>query len=164
MASDIATKANASDVKTTTDGLASDIATKANAAETTTALSLKADNTNVVHLTENETIAGNKTFTGITNISGALTNNIISVVSNTTLGVGNYTVLCNATGGNFTVTLPDASSCQGRVYVIRKTDETNNTLSFSSPIHITDSSTFTSLNYPKTIRVQAIGNYWSLID
>ena len=37
----LATKANASDVKTTTDGLASDIATKAKAAETTTALATK---------------------------------------------------------------------------------------------------------------------------
>jgi hypothetical protein len=46
------------------------------------------------------------------------------------------------------LSLPAASGASGKIYVIRKTDSSNNELTFSALI-LVDGSTVTTLNYPK---------------
>jgi hypothetical protein len=62
----------------------------------------------------------------------------------------------------FKLSLPAAWS-QRKNYVIRKTDSSNNELTFSALI-LVDGSTVTTLNYPKTLRVQSDGSAWYVID
>jgi hypothetical protein len=50
---------------------------------------------------------------------------------------------------------------QRKIYVIRKTDSSNNELTFSALI-LVDGSTVTTLNYP--LRVQSDGSAWYVID
>jgi hypothetical protein len=38
------------------------------------------------------------------------------------------TILCNATGAAFTVTLPKAASCKGHVLILKKTDASGNAI------------------------------------
>lgn len=75
-----------------------------------------------------------------------------------------FTILCNNTSNSFTVKLPDARESIGKIYVIRKIDESNNILSFSPPLKLTDLTEISSLNYPKTIRIQSNGTFWYIID
>lgn len=51
---------------------------------------------------------------------------ITTLSTNTTLDATHYTVLGDATGGAVTITLPAASTCTGRIYVIKKIDASGN--------------------------------------
>lgn len=57
---------------------------------------------------------------------------IRTTLINTTLTVDDYTVLINATGGNTTVTLPDATTVTGIIYNIKKVDVTTNIVTISA--------------------------------
>ena len=107
---------------------------------------------------------GTLTATKFVGDGSSLTNNVVTTSSNYTLTTANSTVLCNALSASITLTLPVASTCTGRIYCIRKTDESYNTLNFSPSIYITDTTTFSSLNYSKTIRIQSNGTNWYQID
>jgi len=72
--------------------------------------------------------------------------------------------LCNNNNSVFQLTLPDANTVSGKVYVIRKTDESSNLLNISPVLMLTESTTISSLDYPKTIRVQSNGTSWYIID
>lgn len=75
-----------------------------------------------------------------------------------------YTLLCNNESGDFELKLPDVRESSGKIYVIRKIDETLNILSISPPLKLTETTFISSLNYPKTIRIQSNGEYWYVID
>lgn len=75
-----------------------------------------------------------------------------------------YTILCNNVSAAFTITLPDPGELTGKIYVIRKIDETINVLTISPSLKLTELTEISSLNYPKTIRVQSNGRYWYIID
>lgn len=74
------------------------------------------------------------------------------------------TILCNAGTAGFTVTLPDPSTHIGKTFIIRKIDRTDNVLNFSPSIVFIDGITVSSLNFPKTVRVQSNGVNWVVID
>ena len=61
------------------------------------------------------------------------------------------------------MTLPQVSGASGKIYVIRKTDMSNIELTFDA-LTFADGVTVTSLNYPKTLRVQSNGTAWYIID
>ena len=88
---------------------------------------------------------------------------VIKQTSNYTALDSDNTILCDTSGGTFKLSLPAAIGANGKIYVIRKTDTSNIALTFSELI-LVDGSTFTSLNYPKTIRVQSEGSAWYVID
>ena len=94
----------------------------------------------------------------------SLTNSISTVSGNYTALMSDYTILTNSTTGSFTLTLPSAASSTGKVYVIRKIDETSNLLNFSPALKLTETTTISSINYPKTIRIQSNGTSWYIID
>lgn len=57
---------------------------------------------------------------------------ITTITSDATLDVSHHTVLCDATSGNITITLPSASSATRRIYIIKKIDASGNTVSFTT--------------------------------
>lgn len=75
-----------------------------------------------------------------------------------------YTLLCNNETTAFELILPDASEALGKIYVIRKIDESINILTISPPLKLTEITFIASLNYPKTIRIQSNGTDWYVID
>ena len=92
--------------------------------------------------------------------------NIISIVkktSNYTILDSDNTILCDTSGGTFKLTLPSVSGSTGKIYVIRKTDMSNIELTFDA-LTFADGVTVTSVNYPKTLRVQSNGTAWYIID
>ncbi|RYD98052.1 MAG: hypothetical protein EOP54_08955 [Sphingobacteriales bacterium] len=90
--------------------------------------------------------------------------NIIKITSAYTASATDVTILANATTAGFTLTIPDATVNTGRILIIRKTDETSNVLTFSSPIKISETTSFTTLNINTTIRIQSDGTDWYKID
>jgi len=58
--------------------------------------------------------------------NGSFATRVDTVSANTTLGVNHHIVLVNASGGARTITLPDATTCAGRQYVIKKIDSSTN--------------------------------------
>lgn len=75
-----------------------------------------------------------------------------------------YTLLCNNETTAFELKLPDAREALGKIYVIRKIDESNTILTISPPLKLTEITFIASLNYPKTIRIQSNGTDWYVID
>ncbi len=62
-------------------------------------------------------------------VVGSVAKSIVSTTASITLGENNYTVIISGTG-NTTITLPAASSCAGRIYIIKKIDSgTTSTIS-----------------------------------
>ena len=97
----------------------------------------------------------------LTAVSGALSIKTVSAAY--AILSSDYTILCNAASA-FTLTLPDVVANKGAIYVIRKTDETPNVLTFSASIYESETTSFTTLNYNKTIRIQSNGANWFQID
>ena len=91
-------------------------------------------------------------------------NRIITIESDYTAEQADYTLLCNTTGAAFELKLPDAREASGKIYVIRKIDETLNILTISPPLKLTETTLISTLNYPKTIRIQSNGTDWYVID
>jgi predicted lipoprotein with Yx(FWY)xxD motif len=75
-----------------------------------------------------------------------------------------YTILCDATTGAFTLSLPLASGSIGKVFVISKIDSTENLLTFSPALTLTKDVNVATLNYAKSFRVQSDGTNWNIID
>lgn len=98
-------------------------------------------------------------------VTNTLTNtSIVKKNADYTVLATDFTILVNAATAGVTVTLPNVTTSTGRVLVIRKTDETENLLTFSSPIKMSETSSFTTLNLNTTIRIQSDGTDWYKID
>ena len=80
-----------------------------------------------------------------------------------TISVDDHTIIGDCTSGGFTLTLPAASSCAGRTYIIIKGDATGNVLTFSSAIRLSLSQTMPSVNYNVRLHVQSDGTDWWLV-
>ena len=91
-------------------------------------------------------------------------NRIITIERDYTAERVDYTILCNTIGAAFELKLPDAREALGKIYVIRKIDETLNILTINPPLKLTETTLISSLNYPKTIRIQSNGTDWYVID
>ena len=89
---------------------------------------------------------------------------ISTILANYTAKRTDYTILCNNNTGAFQLTLPDPASVTGKVYVIRKTDESANILTISPALKLTESTFITSLDCPKTVRIQSDGISCYIID
>lgn len=89
---------------------------------------------------------------------------ITTIDSDYTAERSDYTILCTTLGGAFELKLPDAREALGKIYVIRKIDESLNSLSISPTLKLTENTLITALNYPKTIRIQSNGTDWYIID
>lgn len=65
-------------------------------------------------------------------VQGSIATQVSLVSANTTLGVNHHIVLVDASGGNRTITLPDATACSGRQYIIKKIDSSANTVTVAT--------------------------------
>jgi hypothetical protein len=89
---------------------------------------------------------------------------IIAKTGNYTLESKDSTVLFT-TGGSLTATLPAASTAlTGKIFFIRKDDNSTNTLTISPALKLSGATTTVVLNYAKTIKVQCDGTNWIIID
>lgn len=105
---------------------------------------------------------------GVVKSVSANARNVLGIVkTNTAYTVvdADHTILADAGSAAFTITLPAAAAAnKGRVLLIRKTDETNNVLTFSESIKYSETTSITTLNYLSTIRIQSDGTAWYKID
>ena len=71
-----------------------------------------------------------------------------------------YTILCDATSAAFTVTLPQAIGCPGRIYIVKKIDSSGNavTLQGSGSEPIDASNTYSLPSQWKYVVVQSTGS------
>ncbi|MFN4086050.1 MAG: beta strand repeat-containing protein [Spirosomataceae bacterium] len=109
-------------------------------------------------------------------LGGSVANSILRITAATTLNESHHTIIANAFAAGYAITLPAPNTCAGRVYVIRKVDESSNAITFtftgitgSNAIRVSDTSAtagsyINSLNYTKTLRIQSDGTNWYLID
>jgi hypothetical protein len=74
------------------------------------------------------------------------------------------TILCDATGGGFTVELPNAAINSGKTYIISKTDTGDNALTFSPSLKFAEGVLVDVLNYTKTLKVQSDGTNWVVVN
>lgn len=97
--------------------------------------------------------------------AGSLSCNINSITSATNLDSTYYTVLCDATGGVFTVTLPTAVGISGRIYNIKKIDSTGNVVTVDGTASETIDGSLTKLLnlYNESITIQSNGTNWYII-
>ncbi|WP_254639947.1 hypothetical protein [Chitinophaga sp. GbtcB8] len=95
---------------------------------------------------------------------GAVNMASVTVNRNTTLDETYYTVLADI-GSNITITLPDASECRGRIYVIKKISNNTNTITLASTSGlIEDAATQTITGYKQCATLQSNGTNWYLIS
>ncbi len=94
-------------------------------------------------------------------ISGALNLPIVTLTTATTLGATHYTVLANAA---ITITLPNANTCSGRVYVIKKIIATGSVTLASAGGTIDGASTQTLTTQYQKFAVQSDGTNWYIIN
>ncbi|MFB0904196.1 MAG: hypothetical protein QMB11_07435 [Nonlabens sp.] len=79
--------------------------------------------------------------------------------------VTDFTIVVNANGGGFELTLPAATDNTGKVYVISKRDDGTNSVSFTAnPLLMADGTAVAAMNYATTIRVQSNGTNWLIIN
>ncbi len=109
--------------------------------------------------------------TSILDVNGSTSHTIKTITAATSLGASDYMIIANATTAGFAITLPAPSTCSGRIYKIRKNDETSNAITFtftgisgSNAIKISETSYINSLNYLKTLNIQSDGTNWQLVD
>ncbi|MDI1307623.1 MAG: hypothetical protein PSX42_22640, partial [bacterium] len=86
------------------------------------------------------------------------------LTSDYTILVTDSTILFNTTASNLTATLPNASSMAGKIYYVRKDDDSTNTLTISPSVLIAGVAVTVVINYAKTIKVQSNGSAWVVID
>jgi hypothetical protein len=99
-------------------------------------------------------------------ISGSVGDgNITAVSTNTTLGVTHHTVIVDATSGAVTITLPLASGCTRRKYVIRKKDVSSNAVTvLASGADQIDAQTSVPLwAVYQTIEIESDGTNWHIL-
>ena len=102
--------------------------------------------------------------TGVLRVKDANASKVVKVTAAYSALANDATILADASGAPFTLTLPTAASSTGRTIVIRKVDDTANLLTFSESIKLNEIDTFTGINYNTTIRIQSDGTDWYMID
>jgi hypothetical protein len=109
-------------------------------------------------LRDNNSAINGNVITGTALVTtGSFTGAVVSTTTALVLGTA-LTYLGNTTGGSFTVTVPPASTCQGRMYHV-KNSGTTNTLSIKGTETI-DSTTVQNLTTMQSTRLTSDGSVW----
>jgi hypothetical protein len=98
--------------------------------------------------------------------NGSVAFPITSTNANLTLTDAHYTVLVDASGGSRTITLPSASGVDGRIYVVKKTDDSTNIVAVQAQTGqtIDGGASFILVNQYATVMVQAYGGNWYIVS
>lgn len=102
---------------------------------------------------------------GNLSVSGALDLPIVTVTAGLTLGATHHTVLVNSTTAIIAITLPTASTCPGRTYIIKRLSASFNVTINRSGTDTIDGATVQTLTsqYQKMV-VQSDGSNWYIIN
>lgn len=96
--------------------------------------------------------------------NGSISNNIITITSNTTIGINNYTILSNGASIDITVTLPNATTCSGRIYCIKKINSGNSVIIQPVSSQTIDGSVSTTITTQwQSIQIQSNGSNWFIL-
>lgn len=108
---------------------------------------------------------GTSTPTSTVQVEGSFATAIrtITATAGATVSRTDYTLLVNCTSGAITMTLPTASSCSGRTYIIKKLDAAN-TLTFSTPLILDLSQSISSTVMATTLTIQSDGTSWYIVN
>ena len=89
-----------------------------------------------------------------------------SVTTAYTATAGDYTILCDASTGAFTVTLPLAKPNKNKIYVIKKTDSSANAITIDgNGTETIDGALTQSLSSQyDTKTIQSSGTYWYILS
>lgn len=101
---------------------------------------------------------------GVAKATGVKFNTVLKTTTYAILS-SDYTVRCDATGGIFNVTLPDATLYTGQVFIIKKIDAVANTVTVNttSSQTIDGATTYSLSTQYQTVRVQSNGANWNII-
>jgi hypothetical protein len=93
------------------------------------------------------------------------TRNLATKTTAYTITASDHTIICNATSGAFTITLPAAASHTGRIYHIKKIDSSGNavTVDGNSSETIDDGTTAVLTVQYETISIQSDGAEWWIL-
>ena len=105
------------------------------------------------------TASPNATF----DVVGSVAHSISTKTGAYTAALTDHTLIADCSSAGFTLTLPAASTCSGRTYIVIKGDATNNVLAFSSAIRLSTSQTMPSVNYNVRLHIQSDGTDWWLV-
>lgn len=101
-------------------------------------------------------------------VDGSNARSYVTKTANYTMTENDYTVLCDTTSGGFTITLPAASGCAGRIYCIKKTignSGVNNVTIDGNASETIDGLTTISLQCRSSVIIQSDGsNWWVLAE
>jgi hypothetical protein len=97
--------------------------------------------------------------------NGSVAFPVTTTSSNLTLTDAHYTVLVDASGGSRTITLPSASGIDGRIYVVKKIDDSANVVVVQAQTGqtIDGASSFFLANQFATVMLQAYGGNWYIV-
>lgn len=89
----------------------------------------------------------------------------LAVTDNTALSAAHYVVNASASGGAITITLPAASGCAGRVYVIRKSDSSSNavTVDGNAAETINGAATYALTAQYQVVSIMSDGTGWIVV-
>jgi len=95
-------------------------------------------------------------------VFGSFAGAITTVTANTTASISHYTILSDATSGNITITLPAASTCAGRIYIVKKIDASGNsvTIDGDSAETIDGAATVSTTTQWVSFQIQSNGANW----
>jgi len=95
-------------------------------------------------------------------VAGSIALPIVTKTANYTATAGDHTILGDATSGAITITLPSAAGIAGRVYVVKKIDNSTNAVTVAaSGSETIDGATSVSLSTQwGSVRVQSDGSNW----
>lgn len=105
-------------------------------------------------------ITGNLVVRGVTSISSTTTFSLAQKTSGYTLTLNDYTVEC--TTGSFTLTLPTAVTCEGKVFVLKNSGSGIITIATTLSQTI-DGQTSGELSQYDCLNVQSNGSNWIII-
>ncbi len=122
---------------------------------------------NQVTIADGDGVAGNPTVSlpnGLI-LPGAVGFALRSITSARTLDATDYTILGDATGAAFTVTLPAVASNAGRVYIVKKIDASANSLTIDGNASetIDGAATLDLTAQWAHVMIQSSGTAWSVI-
>ena len=124
-------------------------------------ISFKTNNTEVMRIEADGSVgigSAPATATSTLDITGSMAANIFATTGSLTLNATHYTVIIT---GNHTITLPAASTCPRRIYIIVNRTGSSRTISTYQTI---SSGTSTSISSGTSICVQSDGTNWYRIQ
>jgi len=98
-------------------------------------------------------------------VAGGIGGNLVTKTGNYTATAADYTIICDATSGAITITLPAASGATRRIYNIKKVDASGNTVTVDANASETiDGATTNVLSAQySSVSIQCDGSNWWII-